>query len=141
MSQPPRQYQEHPSWPGEQMRPVSGAVDHRRRQPMHQPMRPAANLSGRPMMPSGPRPMVVGPMTNHGSMTNHGCMTNHGSLTSPGAHGAPPQRQAPPPRGMYADVSDIAQFSAMPYSAMPYSAAPQPGSSFTPSPQVRSTPA
>jgi hypothetical protein len=139
--QPPRQYQDHDSWPGERVRPVSGPAD-RRRPPMHSsPMRPGAAANpGRPAVApfgagaplgaaalgaaAGRRP--AGPMTNHGApMTNHGGpVTSHGT----GRGHASPSRPMPRP-------ADIAQHSAMPnsavpqsavpYSAMPYSAVPQ----------------
>ena len=167
--QPPRQYQDHDSWPSERVRPVSGPTDRRARPPRHPastPMRPAAAANpGRPAaapfrsgpplgaaaafgaMPSARRPVAMGgPMTNHG-----GPLTNHGA----GRVIGPPPRSTRP--------ADIAQHSAMPYSAVPYSAAPysvapysavpqsavpysaspyptSSASSYTPSPQLRSAP-
>jgi len=144
LAQPPRQYQDHNSWPSESLRPVSGPSEARRsRPPTHpaHPMRPAA-AAGRPAVAPGMRPVSMGgPMTHHGGpMTNHGGpMTSHGGGR---VLGPPPRRPA-----------DIAQHSAMPYSAvphsavpysaMPYSAAPFPtssASSYIPSPQLRSAP-
>jgi hypothetical protein len=152
LAQPPRQYQEHNSWPSESLRPVSSPTDGRRgRPPMHpaHPMRPAA-AGGRPAVPPGMRPVSMGgPMTPHGPMTNHGGpMTNHGGpMTSHGGG----RVLGPPPRPQRA--VDVAQHSAMPYSAiphsavpysaMPYSVAPFPtssASSYSPSPQLRSAP-
>jgi Protein of unknown function (DUF1444) len=135
--QPPRQYQDHDSWPGERVRPVSAPAD-RRRPPMHpaaNPRRPAA--AANPVRPAGPpfgsgaplgtgAPLgaaafgaaafgagpsgrrPAGPVTNHGGpMTNHGTGRGHGG----------PQRPMPRP-------AEVAQHSAMPYSAVPYSGMP-----------------
>ena len=85
LGQPPRQYQEHPSWPSEQVpsrqRPESRPAGPGRRciRPPRHPMRPAA-AAGRPAVPPGMRPVAMGgPMTSHGGpMTNHGGpLTNH----------------------------------------------------------------
>jgi hypothetical protein len=153
LGQPPRQYQEHNSWPSESVRPVSGPSEARRGRPAHpmHPARPAA-AAGRPpvarpvsMGPvsmGGPMTNHGGPMTHHGSMTNHGGpMTNHGS----GRVLGPPPR--PPRSGDIAPRSALpysaVPHSAVPYSAMPYSVAPYPtssASSFVPSPQLRSAP-
>jgi hypothetical protein len=115
VSQPPRQYQEHNSWPDAAVRPVSGPSEVRRTRPPVHPaaahaaaahlaahaMRPAAN-PGRPAVAPfgaapGPRPVSMGgPLTNHGGpLTNHGGpLTNHGGpLTNHGGpltnHGGP----------------------------------------------------
>jgi hypothetical protein len=151
VGQPPRQYQEHLSWPTEAVRPVSAPS--RTRPPMHPAahpaaaahaaaagahaaaaasMRPAAANPGRPAVApfgaaAGPRPVSMGgPMTNHGGpLTNHGGpLTNHGGpLTN---HGGPltghgTGRPAARPAQRQAD---IAQHSAMPYSPVPHSAVP-----------------
>jgi hypothetical protein len=102
--QPPRQYQEHQSWPSQQVRPVSSPVaDQRRgpaRPPVPQPMRPAAaaGLPGR-----APQPGRPGPSTGFQPVVRSG----------------PPARADQRP-----SVADVAQYSAMPYSAMPHSAVP-----------------
>ena len=155
LGQPPRQYQEHNSWPSESVRPVSGPSEARRGRPaMHpaHPMHPAA-AAGRPGVPPVARPVSMGgPMTNHGgSMTNHGGpMTNHGGpMTSHGGGGG--RVLGPPARAQRsADIAPLSALpysavphSAVPYSAMPYSVAPYPtssASSFAPSPQLRSAP-
>jgi hypothetical protein len=171
VGQPPRQYQEHNSWPSEQVRPVSGPADRRHvRPPAHpghpvhpgHPMRPAAaaNPVRPPAAPLGAVPPGLRPVSMGGPMTNHGGpMTNHGAGRG---FAPPPQRPAHGP----ADVAprsampysampysatpysatpySVVPQSAMPYSAVPFSAAPFPtssASSYTPSPELRSAPA
>jgi hypothetical protein len=166
LGQPPRQYQEHNSWPSESVHPVSGPSEAPRGRPamhpahtMHpaSPMRPAAAAGrppvARPVSMGGPMTHHGGPMTNHGGpMTHHGGpMTNHGvPLTNHGGGGG--RVLGPPPRVQRsADIAPLSALpysavphSAVPYSAMPYSVAPYPtssASSFVPSPQLRSAPA
>src|SRR5262245_24765465 len=71
--QRPRQYQEHQSWPREQVRPVSAPTGRRARPPMQpgHPMRPAAPANpGRPPVPPlGGFPPAARPVAMGGSMT------------------------------------------------------------------------
>jgi hypothetical protein len=101
--QPPRQYQEHISWPGERVPVASmqqaGPPMERPRPTARPTLAPAAHLAeSAPRSPVGPRRPASGPPM-----------------------GAPRPRAAsdPGPR-----PADVAPYSSVPYSAMPYSATP-----------------
>jgi hypothetical protein len=117
VGQPPRQYQDHPSWPGERVAPMRppAAAPAAHRTPPGRPMpAPVAHLTG-PLSPSatGSIPAVppVGPPA--------GGMAPSSAPTNPVPHQRPTRRRMPQPR-----TADIAQYSAVPYSALPYSAVP-----------------
>ena len=138
VGQPPRQYQEHPSWPGERIppqpashRPGPGQPASVRRRPM--PGMPPAALDqtgshrfgvehtgahrlgldqtgSQPPIPAGPPAPAPMPMA---------------SPVVPVSHGPQPVAPTPPPVGGFAaEVAAAAQYSAVPYSAVPYSAVP-----------------
>lgn len=124
--QPPRQFQEHPSWPGERV-PV---------RPMQPPLAPAAQgtmapglppRSGPPMMgpthtgsiPPVQRTGMIPPVHHTGTMAPVPSFT--GTMPAVPAHAAPLANPATPPAR---SVPDVAPYSAVPYSAIPYSAIP-----------------
>jgi len=113
VGQPPRQYQEHPSWPGERIpaqaaahRPGPGQPAAVRRRPM--PGMPPAALDqtgSQPPVPAVPPPPPP--------------------MRTPGPGG--PMAPVPEPalRGLPGEVAEAAQYSAVPYAAaMPHSAVP-----------------
>lgn len=128
VGQPPREFQEHQSWPGARvpLQPTSsaprvgpgGPVRRRPQFPMH-PVAPAAQMgpglgldstgshrfdmtgSQRPVSPVGPPPV-------------------------PQPRPEPAYRPDPGYRDWAAEVAEAAQYSAVPYSSLPYSAAPYP---------------
>jgi hypothetical protein len=126
VGQPPREFQEHQSWPGERvpLQPTraasrmgpGGQVRRRPQFPMH-PVAPAAQLvpgldstgshrfdmtgSQRPVSPVGPPP-------------------------APQPRPESAYRPDPGYRDWAAEVAEAAQYSAVPYSSVPYSAAPYP---------------
>ncbi len=134
--QPPRQYQEHPSWPGERvpvatMRPMSPMVPGGPAgRPMHPgpPLAPAAQMPA-PHMPAAPMPSSPRPAAASMSPTG---MT--GAIPVGPMPGGPPPPPIPVPRQRLGSggrpiehpprPADIAQYSAIPYSAVPYSAVP-----------------
>jgi hypothetical protein len=126
----PRQYQEHPSWPGERVplaRPVSAT--------------PSRRIPGVPPGPGPVGPVPVGPVSSGPvgagyARAAHHTGTHHTGSMAPVSQRPGPSRppttsttggipRVPAQRGEYsANPADIAQFSAVPYSAMPYSGAP-----------------
>ncbi len=126
VGQPPRQYQEHPSWPGERIPPQPG---------------PRAGTPGRPA-PMRRRPMHMSPAAidqtgshrlehtgaHHLDMTGSHRLDQTGSQAPVSAMtGQPlPRSRQPEPayRDYAAEVAEAAQYSAVPYSAVPYSAMP-----------------
>lgn len=154
VGQPPRQYQEHPSWPGERIppqpaghRPGPGRPAPVRRRPM--PGMPPAALDQ-----TGSQQRLG--MEHTGSQQRLG-MEHTGShslgMEHTGSHrldrtgsqppisamtgqALPMSRQPEPLIPDYAaEVAEAAQYSAVPYSAMPYSAAPYDSSAYAIAPQ------
>jgi hypothetical protein len=140
VGQPPRQFQEHQSWPGERvapMRPADPRVAPSGR-PAPVPSVPAAAASGHP-----------GPMTDHTGfpVTSTGmqpAVISTGmqpAVTSTGMQPAvisagmqPPISHRPRSGRRRPAHADVAQYSAVPYSAMPYSAAPHSPAPSSPAP-------
>ncbi len=126
---PPRQYQEHPSWPGERVPvarpaervPVGRPVHHTGAMPvampLHQtgswPMAANAQVSGAPRAGAGMRPPIAG---GTGSMP----VVPVPRTPSGGPGGVAPYSAVPYSSVPYSGVP----YSAVPYSAAPYSAAP-----------------
>jgi hypothetical protein len=137
VGQPPRQYQEHPSWPGERIPPQSGG---------HGPGRPAP-VRRRPM--PGLPPAALDQTGSQRLGLEHTGSHRFG-LEHTGSHrldrtGSQPPVSAmtgsimpmlrPEVRDYAAEVAEAAQYSAVPYSAMPYSAAPYDSSAYAIAPQ------
>jgi hypothetical protein len=136
--QPPRQYQEHPSWPGgERLHPVSGG-DRMTGVPVGPVPVGLGPLGGGPLGP-GRAPHHTGPLAPVGHAGPYGPrprqapMTSTGSmapLTTTGTGSMSPVPRPAPTRDGYAGSgypphpADVAPYSAVPYSAMPYSAMP-----------------
>jgi hypothetical protein len=129
--QPPRQYQEHPSWPGERVRPVSAPASRRNphSRPTHIPPRPtAASL----------RPAAGAPAATGSAVAPKPTGIQPGGMPTVMPAGLPPamaQPTAPTPTPRpgvsrrsvdYSHPPDVAQRSATPYSAVPSSPAPYP---------------
>jgi hypothetical protein len=114
VGQPPRQFQEHPSWPGERVPPLQPAGAGPRMGPRHAPVR------RRPMYPMAPAAGLESTGFQHVSMTG-----SQASISAMTGQMIPAARQ---PESAYrdyaAEVAEAAQYSAVPYSAMPYSASP-----------------
>jgi chemotaxis protein MotD len=129
----PRQYQEHPSWPGERVpvnpRPISGGPGQRM---------PGAPAPVGPGVPVGPGPLgavPVGPVSSGPALASR-VRSQHqqpglqhtGSMPPVGRHNPMTTTSTgglPPVRPEYANgPAEVAPYSAMPYSAMPYSAMP-----------------
>lgn len=149
VGQPPRQYQEHPSWPGERIPPQPAS---------HQagPGRPAP-VRRRPM--PGMPPATIDQTGSHRlDQTGSHRLDQTGShrLDQTGSHrlditgsqppvsavpAGPARPAGPMPRGpepvrdFAAEVAEVAQYSAVPYSALPYSAAPYDSSAYAIAPQ------
>jgi hypothetical protein len=154
VGQPPRQYQEHPSWPGGERVPAvqptssgprtnAGAPVRRRPMyPMH-PVAPAAQMG--PMDTTGShRPISamettgshrpLSAMDTTGSHRPISAMDTTGShrplsgMDTTGSHRPVSHSAARQTyRDWAAEVAEAAQYSAIPYSSMPYSAAPYQG--------------
>lgn len=115
VGQPPRQYQEHPSWPGERIPAQTGGLRPGPGQPSAVRRRPMPGMSPAALDQTGPQPPV--PAVPPGPPPMH----------VPGPAG--PMAPVPEPalRSLPSDVAEVAQYSAVPYSAVPYSAAPYAG--------------
>jgi hypothetical protein len=150
VGQPPRQYQEHPSWPGERIPPQPGpraASPGRpgpmRRRPMH--MSPAAidQTGSHRLEHTGSHHLdLAAPqrldMTGSHRMGQSGAprFDQTGSQAPVPGHALPRSRQPEPAyRDYAAEVAEAAQYSAVPYSALPYSAAPYDSSAYAIAPQ------
>ena len=132
VGQPPRQYQEHPSWPGERIppqpamhRPGPGRPGPVRRRPM--PDMPPAALDQ-----TGSHRLSLEHTGSHrldrtGSQPPISVMTGQMMPVS-----RPPE---PVIHDYVADVAEAAQYSAVPYSALPYSAAPYDAAAYAIAPQ------
>jgi len=113
VGQPPRQFQEHPSWPGERV-PLQPTSSGPRMGPRHGPVR------RRPMYPMAPAAGLD--MTGSHGLGMTGSQAPISAMTG---QFIPAARQAEPAyRDYAAEVAEAAQYSAIPYSAMPYSASP-----------------
>jgi hypothetical protein len=136
VSQPPRQYQEHPSWPGERIPPQSAG---------HGPGRPAP-VRRRPM--PGVPPAALDQTGSHRFGVEHTGshrlglehtgshrLDRTGSQPPVSAMTGPMMPRTPDLRDYAAEVAEAAQYSAVPYSAMPYSAAPYDSSAYAIAPQ------
>jgi hypothetical protein len=116
VGQPPRQYQEHPSWPGERV-PLQPAGAGRRMAPGRQ-----GPVRRRPMHPMAPAAQLGLDSTGAHRLGMTGSHAPISAMTGPAM---PVSRQAEPAyRDYAAEVAEAAQYSAVPYSAMPYSASP-----------------
>jgi hypothetical protein len=131
VGQPPRQYQEHPSWPGERIPPQ--AAGHRQA-----PGRPGP-VRRRPM--PGMPPAALDQTGSHRLGLEH---TGSHRLDRTGSQppvsaltGAflPMARTPEPVRDFAAEVAEAAQYSAVPYSPMPYSAVPYDAAAYAIAPQ------
>jgi hypothetical protein len=118
VGQPPRQYQEHPSWPQIQLQPASPArpmtppPGPARRRPMH-PLAPAAQMGAAAMdMTGSQRPVSASPYPPAQQRPRYPSYQPHPAEVAEAA-----QYSAVP-------YPAVAPQSAVPYSAMPYSAAP-----------------
>lgn len=138
VGQPPRQYQEHPSWPGERvapMRPPAHRVPPAGR-PVHAP---AASMTSTGMQPvSGgmpPVPPTAVPATGlppaaapaagaPGMPTARPTSPAGRPPVSPVPVSHVPHQRTPYPAGPHPDVAQAMQYSAVPFSAVPYSAMP-----------------
>jgi hypothetical protein len=154
IGQPPREYQEHASWPGERvplqstgsrprMNPGAAGAPGRhgpvRRRPMY-PMVPAAGLDS-----TGSHQLGMTGSHQLGMTGSHQLgMTGSHQLGMTGSHAPvsamtgqmPVSRQSEAAyRDYAAEVAEAAQYSAVPYSAMPYSAAPYSASPYSIAPQ------
>jgi hypothetical protein len=120
VGQPPRQYQEHPSWPGERV-PLQPTGAGRRVAPgRHGPVR------RRPMYPMAPVAQM-GLQVGLESTGAHrlGMTGSHAPISAMTGQMRPVSQQPEPAyRDYEAEVAEAAQYSAVPYSAMPYSASP-----------------
>ena len=117
VGQPPRQYQEHPSWPGERVPLQPTGAGHRIAPGRHGPAR------RRPMYPMAPAAQMGLDSTGAHRLGMTGSHTPVSSMTG---QIAPVSHQSEPAYHDYAaDVAEAAQYSAIPYSASPYSIAPQ----------------
>lgn len=135
--QPPRQYQEHPSWPGgERVAPVPQPQGQRRAAPPagarpQQQVAPAAALPPRPAANTlPPTPGNLGP----GGPLGANPLTSH---TSTGMQPVVPhQRPVPGRRSVerQQNAADVAQYSSVPYSSVPYSSVPNSGGPGAPQP-------
>jgi hypothetical protein len=118
VGQPPRQYQEHPSWPGERvpLQPTSGGG---RGMPpgRHGPVR------RRPMYPMAPAAQMGLDSTGAHRLGMTGSQAPISAMTGSIMPGA--RQPEPSYRDYAAEVAEAAQYSAVPYSASPYSIAPQ----------------
>ena len=113
VGQPPRQYQEHPSWPGERV-PLQPTGSGPRMAPRHGPVR------RRPMYPMAPAAGLDTTGSHRLSMTS-----SQAPISAMSGAAIPVARQPEPAyRDYAAEVAEAAQYSAVPYSAMPYSASP-----------------
>jgi hypothetical protein len=123
VSQPPRQYQEHPSWPGERvpLQPTSpgprmapGGPGPVRRRPMY------------PMHPVAPAAQMVAQTGRRAAMDTTGShlLDTTGSHRFDTTGSRRPVRPEPANRDWAAEVAEVAQFSAVPYSSLPYSGPP-----------------
>jgi hypothetical protein len=138
VGQPPRQFQEHQSWPGERVPPLqpSGPVRRRAQYPMH-PVVPAAQMVG--LDTTGSHQLDLNRMDTTGSHRLDSTGSHRFDLTgqqravpqprSAPSYQAEPAYQQPEPayRDWAAEVAEAAQYSAVPYSSMPFSAAPYQG--------------
>ncbi len=117
VGQPPRQYQEHPSWPGERVPLQPAGADPRRMAPgRHGPVR------RRPMYPMVPAAQMGLDSTGAHRLGMTGSQAPVSAMTG---RLQPVSRQPEPAyRDYAAEVAEAAQYSAVPYSAMPYSASP-----------------
>lgn len=131
VGQPPRQFQEHPSWPGERIppqpavhRPGPGRPAPVRRRPM--PGMPPAALDQTGSHRLGLEHTGSHRLDRTGSQPPISAMT--GQMM-------PVSRPPEPVRDFTAAVAEAAQYSAVPYSAMPYSAAPYDAAAYAIAPQ------
>ncbi len=151
---PPRQYQDHPSWPAERLAPVAagrptsadrapiaqGPPLDRRPSPLRpmrptQPLAPAAAMGpASPVVPVPPPPIAPSPLA-HASPGSPASPTRPGpppapsATTLPPAGGATPLGGGTPTRQRRArpprrPPATTSPYSAVPYSAVPYSAVP-----------------
>ena len=125
LGQPPRQYQEHPSWPGERVPPVSqrrGASPTGARPAEQHPFDRAASLP--PRAAANTLPPVAGNLGPGGPATNPMSATGMGMPPVP----AQTSRQRPMPGRRPVDrhqrPADVAPYSSVPYSSVPYSSVP-----------------
>ncbi len=117
VGQPPRQYQEHPSWPGERVPLQPAGADPRRMAPGRQ-----VPVRRRPMHPMAPVAQMGLESTGAHRLGMTGSQAPVSAMTG---HLQPVSRQPEPAyRDYAAEVAEAAQYSAVPYSAMPYSASP-----------------
>jgi hypothetical protein len=116
VGQPPRQFQEHPSWPGERIPPQTAAHRPTPAQPAPVRRRPMPGMPPAALDQTGSQPPIsaVPPTPAPAPMA---------PMRMPGP--AAPMVPGPEPaRGFPAEVAEAAQYSAMPYSAVPHSAVP-----------------
>jgi len=112
VGQPPRQYQEHPSWPGGERVP---AVQPTSSGPRTNPGSPVRRRPMYPMHPVAPAAQMG--LDTSGSMRP---LDMTGSQRPVSGHGMAY-------RDFAAEVAEAAQYSAIPYSSMQYSAVPYQG--------------
>lgn len=121
VGQPPRQYQEHPSWPGERVAPMRPG-GHRMPQagrPLHAP----AASGGAGLTSTGMQPVSPGRMPPAAVPLGPVSPAARPPISSPPVGPVPHQRPTRQ-RGHAPHPADIAQYSAVPYSAVPHSAVP-----------------
>lgn len=125
LGQPPRQYQEHPSWPGERVPPVS-----QRRSASPPGARPAEqhSIDRAASLPPRAAANTLPPVA--GNLGPGGPAANPMSATGLGVPPVPAQtsRQRPMPGRRSVDrhqhPADVAPHSSVPYSSVPYSSVP-----------------
>jgi hypothetical protein len=147
VGQPPREFQEHQSWPGERVplqptRPAAGRmgpngpVRRRPQFPMH-PVAPAAQLAANLDSTGSHRFDTTG--SHRFDMTgSQRPISPIGPPPVPQPRPEPAYRPDPGYRDWAAEVAEAAQYSAVPYSSVPYSAVPYPTSSSPHSPTPQS---
>jgi hypothetical protein len=147
VDQPPREYQEHPSWPGERVpvamvRPISPGVRAASddqpapsARPLYPGGQPAAASIGQPPTPVRPMPNPVSPATiPPGAPGIHSTMPQQRPA---GANGfGPPEPGGRRPEGMPSEVRPMSAvpYSSVPYSSVPYSSTPYSASPYSPMP-------
>jgi hypothetical protein len=129
VGQPPREFQEHQSWPGERV-----PTQPTRSGPRMGPAGPARRRPQFPMHPVAPGAQMGPGLESTGS--HRFDMTGSQPRVAPAGPPVPQPRpepayrdSEPAYRDWAAEVAEAAQYSAVPYSSVPYSAAPYPSSS------------
>lgn len=141
VGQPPRQYQEHPSWPGERIPPQPAGHGPARPSPVRR--RPMPGMPPAALDQTGSHRFGVG-VEHTGSHrlglehTGSHRLDRTGSqppISAMAGQMMPMSRAPEPVRDYAAEVAEAAQYSAVPYAAMPYSAVPYDSSAYAIAPQ------